>query len=185
MGDQSSVVRLRLIVWYLYLAMILIVLLPLGSVNSTPLHLSAVVIFAIAALTAVLGSWENVPLKTILLATSIALLFSLWTLFQSFSFEGNPLANPIWASAADIIGPIKGSISVEPTNSRVALITTLMPFAMFIAGLLLLETDSLSIRLLGFELTIALFGAVIALVQLKLFPTTLLFSEKKYYLEDL
>ncbi len=120
-------------------------------------------------------------------ATSLALALSLaaYAAFQATSFAGSPFGHPIWQSANEILGGEGNSISVQPAATASAIFPVMLPFVTFAAVLMLFRSDRAALRLIK---VLAAFGVVFAafgVLQVAVFPRSLLFFEKVYYLESL
>lgn len=169
----------------LYCVLVLLVLLPEGSVKSLPLDLISVPVFLLAGLTAFILRPATQHRSVYRVAVGMALILVLWGWLQSYGFVGNPFANPVWRAASDVLGPIAGSISIVPADTRAAIIPVVLPFAIFTSGLLIFPTDTSAKRLLQF---LAITGGLVALyglIQYEFFPDSLMFRKKEYYLRDL
>lgn len=168
-----------------YCLLVVLVLLPEGSVKSMPLFLLSIPVFTLSALaTAVLRPEKRhrLPYCVGLLLTVVIVL---WALFQAFAFWGNPFANPVWRSASEVLGSLAGAISIVPADTEATIVPVLLPFAFFLTGILIFPEDKSATRLLRF---LGVMGGVIAvygLIQYEFFPDYLLFRKKEFYLQDL
>jgi hypothetical protein len=174
----------RLLRW-LFLFLLLLIVIPSGSVTSAPLNIAASGFLAIAALAVLTHAVASTVRRPYLIAFAISLLLAAWIVIQAIGFDGNPLANPIWLEAKQIYGEMPQSISVSPGDTMQGLIIALLPFAVFMTVLLLFRNDREVFILFR---AIAIPGIVICLVgiiQFAFFPDRLLFDVKRYYLNAL
>lgn len=161
------------------------ILLPEGSVRALPLYLIAIPIFTLAALVALVVAPAERHGWVFRVGAGAASLIAFWSLFQSFGFQGNVLANPVWRATAEVLGPGPGSISVVPADTIAAIVPVLLPFAIFLTAVLLFSSDRAATMLLRFLAVSGGLVAIYGIVQLELFPQYLMFRKKEYYLQDL
>ncbi|WP_168990572.1 O-antigen ligase family protein [Aureimonas flava] len=106
-------------------------------------------------------------------------------LLQSWSFVGNPLANPLWSFVSRLAGIPGGAVSVDPAATLDAAFLLVSPFVFYAAALALFPRDEGALRLLfwlgAFGVAFALFG----IAQVAFFPRRLLLVEKTDYLDSL
>lgn len=121
----------------------------------------------------------------ILPAFVVMAILLVWIALQSLSFDGNPFANAIWAATSALSGAAGGAISVAPADTIATAAPIALPFATFIAGVLLFDDDEKVIGLLAYLVAVATIGAIIGIIQLNFFPNSLLFFEKQFYLDSL
>lgn len=181
----EQVPNVQKVLRWLYLSLTVAVLVPEGSVREAPLYLIAVPVFTLAAIAALLVRPADRHHWLYRTALAITATVAVWALLQAVSFQGNPLANPVWQAASEALGPLPGSISIVPADTRAAIIPVLLPLAMFSTGILLFSCDGSATTLLRF---LAVSGGMVALygiVQFQLFPDYLLFHKKEHYLQDL
>ncbi|KQQ81288.1 O-antigen ligase family protein [Aureimonas sp. Leaf324] len=108
-----------------------------------------------------------------------------YVLFQSWNFEGNPVANPLWSAVARLVGPIGGAVSVDPAATRDAIFLLILPFVFYGAGLSLFRGDDGALRLLTWLGALGLAFAVFGIAQVAFFPDSLLLTAKTAYLDSL
>lgn len=169
----------------LYCILTLLLLLPEGSVKSLPLDLLAIPIFLLACLATIVARPAMHHRKIYGIAVALVGVLVIWSLIQAIGIVGNPLANPVWRQASEVLGPMAGSISVVPAETRATIIPVLLPFAVFSSGILLFQSDVSATRLLRI---VAISGGVVALfglIQYEFFPDYILFRKKEFYLHDL
>lgn len=169
----------------IYGILVVLMLLPEGSVRSAPLYLLAVPVLVLAAITSATTSPARQHRFMLKVTVALAALLALWACIQALRFEDNPLANPVWRAAAEVLGALPGSISIVPADTLATIIPALLPFAVFTTGILLFQSDASATRLLRF---LAISGGLVALyglIQYEFFPDYLMFQKKEYYLDDL
>ena len=177
--------RLTPVLRPVYYSLVILVVLPLASVDPRPLHLFSL---AFCVLAAIVLFVRPVPVNArFLFATTVIVagVLASWIIVQTLDIPGNPFANPIWAQAEEFFGPMPRMISVAPGDSIEAMISVLLPFIVCITGQLLFSSDESAGRLLR---VLALAGTAIAvfgLVQFIFFPEQLLFGKKTAYVDSL
>jgi O-antigen ligase len=116
--------------------------------------------------------------RTIVRAAMYPLALAIaFILAQSLLLPGHPFAHPIWSSAS-LIGIEGGAVSVDPAGTRRALLSFILPFAIFLAAIALHDSDEGALRLWR---RLAFLGAAIALFGLTQYlvtPDRLLFWER-------
>jgi hypothetical protein len=106
---------------------------------------------------------------------------SLWVLLQTLPLPSEWHANAAWSGIAERARPV---ISVTPGDDVVGLLQVSMPFAAFLAALILFDTDKRAMRLVrGLTIGATVIAAVL-LFQFTLSPTSLLLGEKRAYLDS-
>jgi hypothetical protein len=170
--------------WMLYLALFFI-LLPSGSVNFVQLHHIAIVIYGLAAASAIFAPVSPVVKVPLWTALAVATLLIAWTAVQTMALDGMSFVNPLWGEVQKIYGQSHGYISVAPGDSRTALIAALVPFAAFVAALLLCSSDYAAFNLIRAIAATGIAITIFGLLQFYLTPNLLMFDEKKFYLRDL
>ena len=148
------------------------------------LAISALSIAVLAILTAPLPIERRATFRLWLICAIClgALIFVAWT--QSLRFPTGPDENPAWAQLRGQLGPVAGAISVIPEQTR-ASIVAFAPLLLFLTALRLFQSDADAIamlrRLVYFSTVVAIYG----LAQFLLFPGTLLFRDKQFYIHSL
>jgi hypothetical protein len=143
----------------------------------------AIGLFAVTA-AAALALPNRIPTRGLLaVALALALLIGTWSLLQTLPQAPSDLSNPVWATVlpAGALRPV----SVAPGDTLAALVPTLLPFAVFIAALLLFPDDAGAAFLLR---CVALSGvgcALFGVIEFLFFPQTLLFGPKLHYVGSL
>lgn len=168
-----------------FLISLIAFLLPEGSVRPEPLHLIAVPAFAIVVLAVAFNAPSDRHRWLFGLTMAIVVVLAFWCVAQAAQFGGNPFANPVWPRISEIVGSVPGAISIAPANTIEAMVPVLMPFAVFIAALVLFQSDQDALTLLRFMAISGAFVALYGLIQFEFFPETLLFRKKEFYLHDL
>lgn len=169
----------------LFLCFVVAILIPEGSVKATPLYLIAVPIFGLAVAASLLGRREPQHGWLYRVGFGVVVALVLWCLAQAASFEGNPFANSVWSAVSEALGHLPGSISIVPADTIAAIIPVTLPFAIFLTGLILFNSDDSATFLLR---VLAVSGGVVAIagiIQFELFPEYLMFRKKEFYLQDL
>lgn len=98
-------------------------------------------------------------------------------LAQALFLHGHPFAHAIWSSVA-FVGIEGGAVSVDPAATRRALLSFMLPFAIFFAAVALHDSDEQALRLWR---RLAFLGAAVALfglMQHLFMPDRLLFWEQ-------
>ncbi|MDB5525917.1 MAG: Lipid core -O-antigen ligase [Rhizobium sp.] len=174
----------RLLRW-LFCLLLVVVVVPSGSVDFNVLHPVAAGFFGLALLGTIIGGHNRSIRSAYAITLSVALVIGLWIVIQASSIAGNPFANPIWADAERFYGPMAQSISVSPGDTFQGLIAALLPFSAFMTVLLIFQNDKDAVNLIRFFVVSGCAICVVALLQFLLFPGMLLFVPKKFYLDSL
>lgn len=156
-----------------------------GGVRAEPLHALSIPALALGAISLFFLNDKSGSFAPVVISLTLALLLTGWGLFQAGLLPGVAQAHPVWTSASDILGPLAGTPSIAPADTIAAIIPIVLPFAIFVACYLAFDTDRAAMLLLASGLAVGVFGAIIAIVQLELFPKALMFGPKRYYLDSL
>lgn len=170
---------------WLFVAMLFLVLIPTGSVTYLPLHLAATAFFVIAAAAAIVSPSPAAARVAGGIAVTVAATLAIWMVIQATGFVGNPLANPIWGEVGRLLGPTAESISVSPGDGWQGLMSTMMPFAIFVTVILLFQGDDRGLWPVRAIVVPGFLLALIGLIQFEFFPDMLLFERKYFYLKSL
>ncbi|ADZ71449.1 O-antigen ligase family protein [Polymorphum gilvum] len=168
------------------LAVILALLLVKGGTPWPAVEAAAIPLGLIFALS-LLEAPRNADIgRFMALAFGFATLLALYVGFQALPLPGGLLANPIWSAPGERLGlDIAGSVSVVPGQSPWSLLRLLMPFVVFLTALALFQYEKDTVLLwkciAGLGTAFALYG----ILQLLLFPSWLLFEEKRFYTSNL
>lgn len=173
---MTNAIPLRAARTFLYLGLALAII-PYGAVHDGFFFVSLLLVGLSLVLACFLGP-NREPVRALYRMTlAVVVLTSAYVLLQSVQFSGHPLAHAIWDTAARP-GFDSGGISVDPTATRRALLTLLLPFAVFLAAIALHDDDEAAMllyrRLAWFGIAIAVFG----LVQHLVFPGTLFLASR-------
>jgi hypothetical protein len=168
-----------------FLTVVCLTTIAYGSVTPVALNLSAIAFVSIALLSDPLpvGALSTARVR----ATSIILLGALlgYAAFQASPILGQDFANDAWKSVNEMLGPVRGTISVAPGLTFESLPSLALPFLTFICALVLFQGDGEALFLWR---VLAYFGATYAafgILQETFFPEQLLFETKRYYLGSL
>lgn len=176
---------LRACLEILFLGVLTLMLLAEGSVRAEPLHAFSTASYAVAAACLIFVRKTQQTFWPVSIAIAIALILTGVGLFQAGFDFGLARIHPAWRSAAEIIGPVAGTVSIAPADTMAALGSVVLPFMIFAASFVLLDSDRAATRLLAVGVAVAVLGAIIAVIQLEFAPNALLFGTKRYYLDSL
>lgn len=177
--------RLQRVGQFAFVVALLAAILPYGAVTPVSLTLAYLASSGAAALGSLKPPEDSRIRRTYGLSLALVAFLTLYVLFQSWSFPGNPLGHPIWGAAQSLIGEIPSSISVAPGTSLSAILPLTMPFLIYCAGLCLFRSDSSAFGLFMILGVIGTLVAVFGLIQVAFLPQSLLFTEKVAYLDSL
>ncbi len=112
-----------------------------------------------------------------------ALIIQMW--LQS-SVPGIAPPNPAWSTAAMFmqLAPY-ATVSLTPADDRLGLLSAALPFGAFMAGLVIFDTDERAAKALRWFAIAGGWLALLSIVQFLLFPETLGFIQKRFYLGSL
>lgn len=170
---------------YIYLALVILAVLPFGSVDPTPFSLVSAAMLILSMASALLFGEPRHGRWVFNTALAIVVVVSLWAFIQTLDLPYDGIQHPSWKDARMVTGGTWGSISVEPADTLAFILQLAMPFVTFLTGMILASSDERAekmLRILGIT------GGLIAvwgLGQFLLFPKTLLFVEKRTYLDSL
>ena len=163
---------------------VLATIIPYGAVNPFWFYVAVILNGALFALTLAIPFRNEELLRVYRAALLILLLTCAYLLVQAAPFNPNPVENPIWKTVHDLLKLHGGSISVDPATTFATIPAIVHPFLIFMAVLVLHQTDEAAISLWR---RLALLGASVAalgLVQFVFFPGRLLLGEKTHYLDS-
>jgi hypothetical protein len=168
-----------------YVFGIMCLLLSFGGVYDLPKAIG----LGLIALSGAFALGSNGPPPRTRAVFQVTLILStvliVWILIQISPLPGNPGANSAWNSAAALGMDVTPVISLAPGETLAALSTLIAPFVAFLSALLIFRNDEdvqRAFRLAAYTLSgVIVFG----LLQFIVFPETLLFSEKRFYMESL
>ncbi|EJB05876.1 O-Antigen ligase [Rhizobium leguminosarum bv. trifolii WSM597] len=168
-----------------FIGLVILTLIPFGSVTPFPFAFAAIGMFTLGAISALLFGEPRQSRWVFSSALLVLVVVTGWTFIQTIELPSNWPANPAWRAARDLAGVEYAAISVAPADTLASILAVALPFVTFLTGLLLCDTDRRArkvLTLLGLSAgIIALFG----LIQFSLFPNILIVVEKQAYLDSL
>lgn len=178
--DSVATSRVQRLGQSLVLISLLTLLLSRGGTSSLAV-LAACIPLCIACGIAVIAPVQSTGTsQTRSAAFLVGLVVVSYIFFQAWDYSGAPILGQLLSSLPFRAAP--GAISVAPEMTRSAAFTAALPFMFYFASISLFSGKGYSIKLLNLlSLTGGLF-AVFGMLQLLLFPTTMIFSEKTSYL---
>ena len=178
--------RLQSFIIPLYLAAIVLVLIPLGSVQIIPQSMATVLVSIVGLLAVLFNSRPTRNAATFAVALGIFIVLTAWILFQTAGFAPAGLHNPLWQDVAAWSADSIATISLQPADTIASLSFVTLPFLTFLTGLILCDKDDDRARLVIAGLGwIGATAALIGLLQFNLSPTSLMLGEKRAYLDSL
>lgn len=177
--------RFVTVVFSLYALVVVIAAVPYGLVDAIPLAvITAVMSVILIAAVFVFGLPRGGRHVFIVTLAMLALLAG-WIVFQAHGFGPPFPPGSVWQGAQEIVGAGRGSISVQPADTRNALIYLALPGMTFLAGLMVADTDARALALLRILAVGGGLIAVFGLMQFLLSPHMLLAAEKRFYVGSL
>ena len=175
----------REVLLFAFIGLIILTLIPFGSVTVFPFAFAGIGMFTLAIISALLFGEPRQSRWVFSIALFLLIVVTGWTFIQTIELPSGWLANPAWSAARDLAGVQYAAISVEPADTLASILWVALPFVTFLTGLLLCDTDQRARKVLaGLGLSagaIAVFG----LMQFSLFPNVLIVIEKHAYLDSL
>ncbi|MBY5570643.1 O-antigen ligase family protein [Rhizobium leguminosarum] len=176
---------LREVLLFAFIGLVILTLIPFGSVTPLAFAFSAIGMFALAIISGLLFGEPRQSRWVFSIALFLLVVLAGWTFIQTIELPSNWLANPAWNAARDLAGAQSAAISVEPADTLASILWVALPFVTFLTGLLLCDTDQRARKVLtGLGLTAGII-AVFGLMQFLLFPNVLIVVEKRAYLDSL
>lgn len=176
---------LREVLLFAFIGLVILTLVPFGSVTPFPFAFAAIGMFALAIISGLLFGEPRQSRWVFSVALLLLVVLAGWTFIQTIELPSNWLANPAWNAARDLAGAQSAAISVEPADTLASILWVALPFVTFLTGLLLCDTDQRARKVLtGLGLTAGII-AVFGLLQFLLFPNILIVVEKRAYLDSL
>lgn len=169
----------------LYWLVLLVAIVDYGAVAVTTVSILCAIIFTILPLALLLRGVPHHTRHTLVAAITLLGITGAWVLFQISPLPGGAFEHPAWSEALRQAPQTVAVLSVTPADDLAAFNALALPFGVFMAGLVLFDTDK---RALSALRIMAIAGGIIALwslLQFLLFPATLGFGEKRYYLTSL
>ncbi len=168
-----------------FVLLVVLTIIPFGSVTLFPFSFAAIGMFVLAIICGVvLGEPHNARYAFRIALGLLAILAS-WTFVQSIPLPGNWLENSVWQSVRQVVGVKQGAISVEPADTRNAILFVALPFMTFLTGLSICDTDQRAEWLIKAMGVISGLIAVFGLLQFGAAPGTLIAVKKVAYLDSL
>nr|ABD47319.1 PssT [Rhizobium leguminosarum bv. trifolii TA1] len=176
---------LREVLLFAFIGLVILTLIPFGSVTPFPFAFAAIGMFALAIISGLLFGEPRESRWVFSIALFLLVVLAGWAFIQTIELPANWLANPAWNSARDLAGAQSAAISVEPADTLASILWVALPFVTFLTGLLLCDTDQRARKVLaGLGLSAGII-AVFGLLQFLLFPSILIVIEKHAYLDSL
>ncbi|WP_183695864.1 MULTISPECIES: O-antigen ligase family protein [Rhizobium] len=168
-----------------FIGLVILTLIPFGSVTPFPFAFAAIGMFALGAISALLFGEPRQSRWVFSSALLVLVVVTGWTFIQTIELPSNWLANPAWRAARDLAGVEYAAISVAPADTLASILAVALPFVTFLTGLLLCDTDRRARKVLTVLGLSAGIIAVFGLIQFSLFPNILIVVEKQAYLDSL
>ncbi|MFS2177440.1 O-antigen ligase family protein [Rhizobium pisi] len=176
---------LREVLLVAYIGMVILTLIPFGSVTPFPFTFAAIGMFALAIISALLFGEPRQSRWVFSITLFLLVILTGWTFIQTIELPFNWLAHPAWNAARDLAGARYAAISVEPADTLASILLIALPFVTFLTGLLLCDTDQRARKVLSRLGLSAGVIAVFGLLQFSMFPNILIVVEKHAYLDSL
>jgi hypothetical protein len=163
------------------MVVILATVIPFGAVDQFWFNLAALLNGLVFTGTLAIPIRNLELLRVYRTALIVITCITAYLFFQSVHFPQNVLTNPIWETVRDLLNIRTGAISVDPRGTIATIPLVVHPFLIFMATLVLLQSDEAS---LSFWRQLALAGgafAAFALVQHFGSPGSLLGGEELHY----
>lgn len=176
---------LREVLLSAFISLVILTLIPFGSVTPFPFAFAAIAMFALAIISALLFGEPRQSRWVFSVALLLLVVLTGWTFVQTIELPSDWLANPAWNAARDLADVQYAAISVEPADTLASTLWVALPFVTFLTGLLLCDTDQRARKVLaGLGLSAGII-AVFGLLQFSLFPNILIVVDKHAYLDSL
>ncbi|MGZ2484913.1 O-antigen ligase [Rhizobium pisi] len=176
---------LREVLLVAYIGMVILTLIPFGSVTPFPFTFAAIGMFALAIISALLFGEPRQSRWVFSIALFLLVILTGWAFIQAIELPFNWLAHPAWNAAHDLADVRYAAISVEPADTLASILLIALPFVTFLTGLLLCDTDQRARKVLSRLGLSAGVIAVFGLLQFSMFPNILIVVEKHAYLDSL
>lgn len=168
----------------LYIAILAYAILSYGAVD--PLTLGIVgILFALLTLVTMPIQIENHAIGRVWLL--VGLCFAVLVAFawlQSVRLPNHPFEHPAWKIVREHLGAVDGALSIGPEQTGAAIVA-FTPFLSFLVALTLFQHHDDAFRMLRRLTYLGAGVAVFGILQHILFPTSLLFARKEFYLGSL
>lgn len=166
----------------------LIILLSVVDYGGTGIKTVPILCLGIFTLLPVVLITTGIPKysRSVIVGAAIILMALLcFITFQTSQLPGNVLAHPAWQEIVKLNPDTVPTISLTPADDMGGFLKVALCAGIFILGLILFDTDE---RALAALKVIGIGGGIIAIwsiLQFLILPNTLVFGEKKYYLDSL
>ncbi|MDC7741159.1 O-antigen ligase family protein [Rhizobium binxianense] len=176
---------LREVLLFAFIGLVILTLIPFGSVTPLAFAFAAIGMFALAIISGLLFGQPRQSRGVFGIVLFLLIVLTGWMFIQTIQLPSRWLANPAWDVARDLAGVNYAAISVEPADTFASILWVALPFVTFLTGLLLCDTDQRARTVLnGLGLSAGII-AVFGLLQFSLFPRILIVVEKHAYLDSL
>ena len=169
----------------LFVVLIVLTIIPFGSVTSFPFSFAAIGMFVLAIIGGVLFGEPQHARPAFRIALAMLAILATWTFTQTIALPNNWLENPVWRSVRQVVGGQPGAISVEPADTRNSILFVALPFMTFLTGLCLCDSDQRAQWLIKAMGVTSGLVAVFGLLQFGASPGTLIAIKKVAYLDSL
>lgn len=176
---------LREVLLFVFIGLVILTLIPFGSVTPFPFAFAAIAMFALAIISALIFGEPEHSRWVFSIALLVLVVVTGWTFVQTIELPSDWLANPAWRAARDLAGVQYAAISVEPADTLASILWVALPLVTFLTGLLLCDNDQRARKLLAALGLSAGVIAVFGLLQFSMFPKILIVIEKHAYLDSL
>ena len=162
-----------------YIIAVTAAVVPLGAVHGPVIAVCCLLFAGIAAASALRPLRPELR-PTVFWATGIAGLFVGWALVQTLPVLG---ISPAWTEAAEVVGDVRGALSVAPHMGFSGLPSLLIPLIAFLSGIVLFGDDGGARILLWTAAWLALCGALLGIYEYTMSPTQLLFQPRLHRMD--
>ncbi len=169
----------------IYWSGLLLSLANYGAVDLTAVVLLSLPVFLLLALLCLHSGVPKHAVFPMAIATLVVALALAWSFLQTSVFPGGLLGQPAWAEVRVYSLSGGSMMSLTPGDDWGSILRLTLPFGIFMLGLKLFDTDEKAVRALMFLGVSGGLIALLAIVQFQLAPRTLLFGEKRAYLDSL
>ena len=176
---------LREVLLFAFIGLVILTLIPFGSVTPFPFAFAAIAMFGLAIISALIFGEPRQSRWVFSSALLVLVVVTGWTFVQTIDMRSDWLANPAWRAARELAGVQYAAISVEPADTLASILWIALPFVTFLTGLLLCDTDQRARKVLSALGLSAGAIAVFGLLQFSMFPKILIVIEKHAYLDSL
>lgn len=168
-----------------FIGLVILTLIPFGSVTPFPFAFAAIGMFVLAIISGLLFGEPRQTRSVFSITLFLLIVLTGWMFVQTIELPAHWLANPAWNAARDLAGVQYAAISVVPADTLASILWVALPFVTFLTGLVLCDTDQRARKVLASLGLAAGIIAVFALIQFSMFPRILIVIEKRAYLDSL